>query len=51
MNGYEVLAEEYWERKGKLFLEKCAQKLLSLPQIPPARLGIEVKPPLWDSGE
>jgi len=51
MDGYEALEEEYWKRKGELLLDKHAQKLLSPPQIPHARLGIEVSSSLSETGE
>jgi len=51
MKGYEVMAEEYWERKCELFLHKRAQELHSPLQIQHDQPGIEVRPPTWYSEE
>jgi hypothetical protein len=51
MNGYEVLVEEYWERKSELLLDKRAQELFSPPQIQHAQPRIEVTPSPWENEE
>jgi len=39
------------ERQGELFLDKCAQELISPSKIPHAWPGMEVRPLPLDTGE
>jgi hypothetical protein len=49
MNGFHVLAEEYWEGKGESLVDNSALKLLRPTQIPHSRPGIEVRPQPWET--
>jgi len=48
---YEGLAQEYWDRKSEFLLDRLAQNLLSPLKIPHAGIGIEVRPPTWETCE